>query len=136
MLSTSYYNHFRITFRVYGICKNWLLSPKGAKIASQAASINQSIILSHIEWRTWSILASPVYSFLPGCSVCSHIDEGLPESRLVSCRDRYITLQQVILDGVIEAKSWSASSTSFFIRFKRKNFFQHSAQWAQTGTFR
>ena len=33
MLSTSQYNHFRKTFGVYGVCKNWLLRAKGAKIA-------------------------------------------------------------------------------------------------------
>ena len=33
MLSTSQYNHFRKTFRGYGVCKKWLLSIKGAKIA-------------------------------------------------------------------------------------------------------
>ena len=60
MLSTSYYNHFRKTFRVYGICKNWLLSAKGAKITSQApkghwgskiskSAIFQKICLSDVQ---------------------------------------------------------------------------------------
>ena len=80
--------------------------------------------LSHIKKEEMVHLS--VSSLQYFARLLGHFDKGLQEPRLLSCRDRYITLQQVSLDGVIETESWYAFSTSSFIRFEHQILFQHS----------